>query len=49
MTQDYRNLYRVQMLECARGDFCSSHVCAQDAKANPLTSVHPALVRQPAF
>ena len=35
--QDYRNLYRVQMLECARGGFCSSHVCAQGAKANPLT------------
>src|ERR1051325_10060801 len=49
MTQDYRNLYRVQMLECARGGFCSSHVCAQGAKANPLTSVLPALARQPNF
>ena len=49
MTQDYRNLYRVQMLECARGGFCSSHVCAQGAKANPLTSVLPALTRQPNF
>jgi gluconate 2-dehydrogenase alpha chain len=49
MTQDYRNLYRVQMLECSRGGFCSSHVCAQGAKANPLTSVHPALARQPTF
>ena len=49
MTQDFRNLYRVQMLECARGGFCSSHVCAQGAKANPLTSVHPALARQPTF
>ena len=37
------------MLECARGGFCSSHVCAQGAKANPLTSVHPALARQPTF
>ena len=37
------------MLECARGGFCSSHVCAQGAKANPLTSVHPALTRQPTF
>ena len=45
MTADYRNLYRVQMLECARGGFCSSHVCAQGAKANPLTSVLPALTR----
>src|ERR1051326_7606971 len=49
MTADYRNLYRVQMLECARGGFCSSHVCAQGAKANPLTSVHPALTRLPNF
>ena len=49
MTQDYRNLYRVQMLECARGGFCSSHVCAQGAKANPLSAVLPALARQPTF
>jgi gluconate 2-dehydrogenase alpha chain len=49
MMQDFRNLYRVQMLECARGGFCSSHVCTQGAKANPLTSVHPALMRQPTF
>jgi choline dehydrogenase-like flavoprotein len=37
------------LLGCARGGFCSSHVCAQGAKANPLTSVHPALARQPTF
>lgn len=49
MTQDYRNLYRVQMLECARGGFCSSHVCAQGAKANPLSAVLPALTRLPSF
>jgi gluconate 2-dehydrogenase alpha chain len=49
MTQDYRNLYHVQMLACARGGFCSSHVCAQGAKTNPFTSVHPALARQPTF
>ncbi len=49
MTQDYRNLYRVEMLECARGGFCSSHVCAQGAKANPLSAVLPALARQPTF
>src|SRR4051812_42708903 len=29
------------MLESARGGFCSSHVCAQGAKADPLTSVTP--------
>jgi gluconate 2-dehydrogenase alpha chain len=49
MTADYRNLYRVQMLECSRGGFCSSHVCAQGAKANPLVAVLPALTRQPTF
>ena len=49
MTQDYRNPYRAQMLECARGGFCSSHVCSQGAKANPLIAVHPALARQPNF
>jgi gluconate 2-dehydrogenase alpha chain len=49
MTQDYRNLYRVQMLQCVTGGFCSSHVCAQGAKANPLTAVFPALMRQPTF
>jgi len=49
MTQDFRNLYRVQMLQCASGGFCSSHVCAQGAKANPLTAVFPALMRQPTF
>ena len=37
------------MLECARGGFCSSHVCAQGAKANPLSAVLPALTRQPTF
>jgi gluconate 2-dehydrogenase alpha chain len=49
MTQDYRNLYRVQMLQCVNGGFCSSHVCGQGAKANPLTAVMPALMRQPTF
>ncbi len=49
MTQDFRNLYRTQMLECAHGGFCSSHVCAQGAKANPLVAVFPALNRLPNF
>jgi len=49
MTQDYTNLYKVMMLECARGGFCSSHVCAQGAKANPLSAVFPALVKQKTF
>ena len=49
MTRDYSNLYKVMMLECHRGGFCSSHVCAQGAKANPLSAVLPALYKQPTF
>src|SRR3954463_402656 len=49
MTQDYMNLYKVQMLECHRGGFCSSHVCSQGAKANPLSAVMPALYKQQNF
>ena len=32
MTRDYNNLYKVMLLECHRGGFCSSHVCSQGAK-----------------
>ena len=49
MTRDYKNLYKVMMLECHRGGFCSSHVCAQGAKANPLSAVLPALYKQKTF
>ena len=49
MTRDYNNLYKVDMLECARGGFCSSHVCSQGAKANPLSAVLPALYKQKNF
>ena len=49
MTQDYSNLYKVMLLECHRGGFCSSHVCSQGAKANPLTAVLPALYKQKTF
>jgi gluconate 2-dehydrogenase alpha chain len=49
MTRDYNNLYKVPMLECQNGGFCSSHVCAQGAKANPLSAVLPALYKQPTF
>ena len=49
MTRDYSNLYKVMMLECQRGGFCSSHVCAQGAKANPLSAVFPALYKQKTF
>jgi gluconate 2-dehydrogenase alpha chain len=49
MTQDYQNLYKVMLLECNRGGFCSSHVCSQGAKANPLSAVLPALYKQENF
>jgi gluconate 2-dehydrogenase alpha chain len=49
MTQDYTNLYKLMLGECHRGGFCSSHVCSQGAKANPLTAVLPALYRKENF
>ncbi len=49
MTRDYTNLYKVMLGECQRGGFCSSHVCSQGAKANPLTAVLPALYRKDNF
>ena len=49
MTRDYVNLYKVMMGECQRGGFCSSHVCAQGAKASPLSAVIPALMKQENF
>jgi gluconate 2-dehydrogenase alpha chain len=49
MTRDFSNLYKVMLLECHRGGFCSSHVCSQGAKANPLSAVLPALYKQPTF
>ena len=45
MTQDYMNLYKNFLGECARGGFCSSHACSQGAKANPLTAVMPSLIK----
>ncbi|MDE5446992.1 GMC family oxidoreductase [Bradyrhizobium sp. CSA207] len=49
MTQDYRNLYKVMLPRCRHGGFCTSHVCAEGAKATPLTAVLPALYRQKTF
>ncbi len=49
MTQDYNNLYKLMLLECHRGGFCSSHVCSQGAKANPLSAVLPALYKKDNF
>jgi gluconate 2-dehydrogenase alpha chain len=49
MTRDYVNLYKIFLGECQRGGFCSSHACAQGAKANPLTAVFPALLKKGNF
>ncbi|MFH1602359.1 MAG: GMC family oxidoreductase, partial [Pseudomonadota bacterium] len=49
MTQEYTNLYKLMLGECARGGFCSSHVCSQGAKASPLTAVLPALYKRENF
>ena len=49
MTQAYRNPYRIMLGQCLRGGFCSSHACANGAKANPLTAVIPALAKHDNF
>jgi len=49
MTQQYTNPYRLTMGVCIRGGFCSSHGCAIDAKATPLTTVVPALAKHENF
>ena len=49
MTQDYTNLYKLMLGECARGGFCSSHACSQGAKASPLSAVIPALLKKDNF
>ena len=45
MTQPYTNPYKQMLGACISGGFCSSHGCAQGAKASPLTTVVPALAR----
>jgi gluconate 2-dehydrogenase alpha chain len=48
-TQAYLNPYKLMLGQCIRGGFCSSHACSQGAKANPLTTVLPALLKQSNF
>jgi gluconate 2-dehydrogenase alpha chain len=45
MTQAYTNPYKLMLGQCVRGGFCSSHGCANGAKANPLSTVIPALLK----
>lgn len=49
MTQAYTNPYRMNLGECARGGFCSSHGCAMDAKATPISTVVPSLFKHDNF
>jgi len=48
-TQAYMNPYKLMLGQCIRGGFCSSHACSMGAKANPLTTVMPALLKQSNF
>ncbi|OGA49582.1 MAG: GMC family oxidoreductase [Betaproteobacteria bacterium RIFCSPLOWO2_12_FULL_62_58] len=49
MTQAYLNPYKLMLGQCVRGGFCSSHGCAMGAKASPLTTVLPALLKHKDF
>ncbi|MFH1604188.1 MAG: GMC family oxidoreductase [Pseudomonadota bacterium] len=49
MTRPYTNLYRLRLGECINSGFCSSHGCATDARASPLTTVVPALLKHSNF
>jgi len=45
-TQAYMNPYKLMLGQCIRGGFCTSHACSQGAKANPITTIIPALLKQ---
>ncbi|GAA4326620.1 GMC family oxidoreductase [Pigmentiphaga soli] len=45
MTRDYVNPYGMSLNRCVKGGFCSQFGCANGAKASPLTTVLPALLR----
>jgi gluconate 2-dehydrogenase alpha chain len=49
MTRPYINPYKLHLGECARGGFCARHGCSMDAKATPLTTVLPALLKHENF
>jgi len=49
MTRPYVNPYKLRLGECTHGGFCARHGCAMDAKATPLTTVLPALLRHDNF
>ena len=49
MTRPYTNPYRLMLGECVKGGYCTSHGCASGAKATPLTTVVPALLKHGNF
>lgn len=49
MPRPYVNPYKLHLGECTRGGFCARHGCAMDAKATPLTTVLPALLKHDNF
>jgi gluconate 2-dehydrogenase alpha chain len=49
MTLGYTNPYKLMLGQCLRGGFCGSHGCANGAKASPLTTVIPALLKHDNF
>ena len=49
MTQAYMNPYKLMLGQCIRGGFCTSHACSQGAKATPLTTILPVLLKQSNF
>jgi gluconate 2-dehydrogenase alpha chain len=49
MTRAYTNPNRLMLGQCVRGGFCSPFGCAMGAKATPLTTVLPALLKHENF
>jgi len=49
MTRAYTNPYRLMLGLCVRGGFCSSFGCGTGAKATPLNTVLPALLKHQNF
>ncbi len=49
MTEAYTNPYKLMLGQCVGGGYCGGHLCAQGAKATPVTTVMPALDRHDNF
>ncbi len=49
MTRPYVNPYKLMLGACVHGGFCANHGCAMGAKATPLSTVVPALLKHQNF